>query len=268
MFPQSDLISNPMPNWKQNASGLKWLEPNWSAPSCVKAISSTRIGGESSGPYSSLNLGSHVGDDGERVINNRRLLQRVCNLPTEPEWLNQVHGCEVAALPEPGACSLSADAAWTDKPNAVCTVMTADCLPLLLCNAAGSEVAAVHAGWRGLCDGVIEATINKFSVHAEELLAWLGPAIGPSAFEVGGEVRDAFMAVDSEADTAFKQKENGKWMANIFALARMRLRKAGVSRVDGGELCTYSDDDHFFSYRRDGITGRMATMIWIAPEGS
>lgn len=254
-----------MLNWKSDESGLEWLEPDWSVPVRVRAISTTRKGGVSLVPFDSLNLGLHVGDDNRTVEENRRRLVNACGLPGEPVWLNQVHGCGVVARPV--GRPVDADAAWTDRSGDVCVVMTADCLPLLLCNSVGTEVAAVHAGWRGLCGGVVEAAITEFTTAASDLLAWLGPAIGPTAFEVGPEVRDAFMAADGEAGRAFQSGQNSnRWMADLYELARMRLRRAGVTQISGGGLCTYSDRQHFYSYRRDGLTGRMATMIWIDPE--
>ena len=250
-----------MTNLKQDDSGLTWLEPEWPAPSRVKAVSTTRVGGGSAGPYHALNLGVHVGDNPETVTANRQRLVKALCLSNEPVWLNQIHGCDVAMLP--AEVGTDADAAWANEADSVCVVMTADCLPVLICNAAGTEVAAVHAGWRGLCDGVIESAIKRFTSPAEELMVWLGPAIGPTAFEVGGEVRDAFMAHDQQAESAFVAGQGDKWIADIFALARMRLQHMGVKGVYGGGICTYSDEERFFSYRRDGVTGRMATMIWI-----
>ncbi len=253
-----------MPNWNRDQDGPEWLQPEWPAPAAVRAAATTRIGGVSAAPFHSLNLAGHVGDDERAVSENRSGLVQTLGLPAEPRWLNQVHGCDVAAIP---SCdSFDADAAWSDRPGDVCVVMTADCLPLLMCNSAGTGVAAVHAGWRGLCDGVIEAALSRFSVPSGDLMAWLGPAIGPRAFEVGGEVREAFVRRDKEAEEAFVAGEQGKWLADLFALARMRLRKAGVEAVYGGGLCTYSDEERFFSYRRDGVTGRMASLIWIEEE--
>jgi YfiH family protein len=213
------------------------------------------------GPFESLNLSRNVGDDAGAVQSNRRLLVDALRLPREPSWLSQVHGCEVVGLPVKQGCE--ADAAWSNEPGQVCAVMTADCLPVLLCNQAGTEVAAVHAGWRGLCDGVIDAAVERFSSRPEQLLAWLGPAIGPRAFEVGPEVRDAFLAWDETASEAFIRGRGDRWMADLFLLARQRLGRLGVKQVYGDNLCTYEDSQRFFSYRRDGVTGRMATMIWI-----
>lgn len=252
-----------MPSWiTETLSGhaLTWLEPDWPAAAWVRAASSSRLGGLSQGPFASLNLGDHVGDDPELVMANRQRLAKALKLPGQPRWLKQVHGCRVQKEAD---ASPEADAAWSNRPGEVCLVMTADCLPILLCNAQGTEVAAVHAGWRGLCDGVIEAALNHFSAAPGEMLAWLGPAIGPDAFEVGPEVRSAFVARDADAALAFAPGQGDRCFMDIFALARQRLQKAGIARVQGGGLCTYNDPEHFFSYRRDGITGRMATLIWL-----
>jgi YfiH family protein len=352
------LIDNGIANgFADPGTGLTWLQPDWPAPARVRAASTSRLGGLSQGPYASLNLATHVGDDPQSVADNRALLQQALSLPSQPLWLEQVHGCEVACLEMPPRefLPIQADASYSNHPGAVCAVMTADCLPLLLCDRNGSEVAAVHAGWRGLCDGVIEAAVARFSAPPEELLAWLGPAIGPQAFEVGAEVREAFVRRDAAAAEAFvsaglenaasrinlttmgraepPQKmtvcsplivfpppnplpggggaserfatftvtaqaakplaslvrgigERGavptqaiysspeprvpspvnKYFADIFLLARQRLQTLGIDQISGGGLCTYSDPEHFFSYRRDGVCGRMATLIWIEPE--
>ncbi len=241
-----------------------WIIPDWPAPSNVRAVQTTRDGGVSVGAYATLNLGDHVGDDPLAVARNRALLR--ATLPAEPVWLKQVHGNIVAdadrtvGVPE-------ADAALARQPGKICVVMTADCLPLLLCDEAGTVVAAAHAGWRGLADGVVEATVKAMKVAPERLLVWLGPAIGPAAFEVGEEVRQAFMAHDPEAAKAFVPRSPlaaQKWLADIYLLARQRLAMLGVKRVYGGGLCTYTDAQKFYSYRRDQATGRMASLIWLA----
>lgn len=234
--------------------------PEWPAPTNVKSLQTTRAGGISVAPYDQLNLGLHVGDQPLHVVANRQQLGRF--VPTEPIWLSQVHGVEVvdATL---ASCQPQADAAYARVANAVCTVMTADCLPVLLCNNSGSVVAAAHAGWRGLLAGVLEATIASMRVAPASLLAWLGPAIGPRAFLVGTEVRDAFVAHDRDAAIAFTAQPDAKWLADIYLLAKQRLRKFGVEAVYGGGLCTFSSAERFFSYRRDGATGRMASMIWL-----
>jgi YfiH family protein len=258
-----------MPNWNTDASGLRWLVPEWDAPARVRAVSTSRAGGVSLAPYDGLNLATHVNDQPEHVAENRARLRQALTLPAEPLWLEQVHGCEVVCLPDPKetVSTVTADAAWSDQPGQVCAVMTADCLPLLLCDRSGREVAAVHAGWRGLCDGVIEAALERFSAPPADLLAWLGPAIGPDAFEVGSEVRAAFLARDPAVETAFQATADGKWLADLFLLARRRLRLQGVTRISGGGLCTHTRSADFFSYRRDGITGRMATLVWIDDTG-
>jgi polyphenol oxidase len=244
-------------------SEIDLVFPGWPAPANVMALQTTRLGGYSSRPYASLNLGDHVGDDPLVVAANRQRLNRF--VPTEPLWMRQVHGTNVidAAL---ASCLPEADAAIARAPDAVCCVMTADCLPVLLCDHAGTVVAAVHAGWRGLLHGVIEATIDTMHVPSSGLLAWLGPAIGPQAFEVGDEVRQAFVHVDENARHAFTPQADGKWLADIYLLARQRLQGAGVAQIHGGEFCTHTDSARFFSYRRDGVTGRMASMIWLAQK--
>ena len=235
--------------------------PDWPAPPNVRAIQTTRVGGVSEAPYNSLNLGDHVGDDAMRVSANRQRLNPW--LPSEPIWLRQVHGTDVVYADQ-ASCLPQADAAVARTANAVCTVMTADCLPLLLCDRAGTVVAAVHAGWRGLLAGVIEAAIQHMKVPAIDILVWLGPAIGPEAFEVGSEVRDAFIALDIATEKAFIPNGDAKWLADIYLLARIRLQRQGIMSIHGGDLCTYKDARRFFSYRRDGVTGRMASMIWLA----
>jgi len=237
------------------------LIPDWPAPPNVRALQTTRNGGLSAAPYASLNLGDHVGDTPLVVARNRMLLQPL--LPSEPVWLKQVHGTEVADAGQ-ASCWPQADACITSHPGAVCVVMTADCLPVLLCDERGSVVGAAHAGWRGLCDGVIEQTVRAMHVPPHTLMAWLGPAIGPRAFEVGAEVREAFMAQQPQAVAAFTPGASGKWFADIYQLARLRLQALGITRVYGGGLCTYTEQQRFFSYRRDGVTGRMGTLIWMA----
>ena len=243
---------------------VSWVSADWPAPHWVRALTTTRRGGYSAPPYDGLNLGDHVGDDPGRVEGNRALLAQRLNLPAQPEWLRQVHGCTVLELPGPGlACS--ADASIARGPGRVCAVLTADCLPLLLCDRSGSRVAAVHAGWRGLAEGVVEAAVSRLGVPGPDLLVWLGPAIGPNAFEVGGEVRHAFVSRDEQAVEAFRPARPGHWLADIFQLARLRLHRRGVRFVYGGEYCTVTDPERFYSYRRDGATGRMASLIWIEP---
>lgn len=234
--------------------------PDWPAPANVRALQTTRAGGISKPPYDSLNLGMHVGDAPLDVAANRQRLNRY--VPTEPVWLNQVHGIEVVDA-STASCVPDADAAFARTRHTICAVMTADCLPILLCDQAGTIVAAVHAGWRSLLDGVIETTVQAMNKPGNELLAWLGPAIGPDAFEVGDEVRAAFIERDAKAEQAFKPAVSGKWFGDIFLLGRQRLSNTGVTAVYGGGLCTYHDAKRFFSFRRDEVTGRMASLIWL-----
>jgi len=236
-----------------------FIIPDWPAPASVHALQTTRRGGFSAVPFDSLNLGSHVGDNPLQVEKNRQHLANA--LPSEPIWLEQVHGTH-AIHAEHANCSPTADACVAHAAKAVCVVMTADCLPVLLCDQAGTVVAAAHAGWRGLAAGVIESTVDAMQVPPVQLLAWLGPAIGPQAFEVGPEVRDIFMQHDTNAELAFKPHAD-KYLADIYTLARQRLGALGVTAVYGGQYCTFSDRARFFSYRRDGRTGRMASMIWL-----
>ncbi|MCG9052455.1 peptidoglycan editing factor PgeF [Laribacter hongkongensis] len=239
------------------------LTAGWPAPARVRTLVTTRDGGVSLAPYASLNLGQHVGDDPAAVAENRARL-RAC-LPAEPFWLNQVHGIGVQeACADAPDVPPDADAGFTRQPGVVCAVMTADCLPVLLADRSGSVVAAAHAGWRGLCNGIIEATIARMAVPANDILAWLGPAIGPDAFEVGPEVRAAFMAHDPTAASAFTAIPDGKYLADIYLLARQRLNACGVTEVHGGDACTVTERERYFSYRRDGRTGRMASLIWLA----
>ena len=242
-----------------------FIQPTWPAPAHVKALTTTRAGGVSLPPYDELNLGLHVHDDPEAVSENRARL--VALLPEEPLWLEQVHGVRVVNLDQMEVQPEAADAAFSRSAGKVCCVMTADCLPVIFTDRQGSIVAAAHAGWRGLLEGVIENTVGAMQVPAQELLVWLGPAIGPQAFEVGTEVKEAFVAVDSAASTAFSRLHQGKYYADIYALARQRLARLGIEAVYGGDLCTYHDEDRFFSFRREKHTGRMATVIWLESVG-
>ncbi|MDG4554816.1 MAG: peptidoglycan editing factor PgeF [Candidatus Competibacter sp.] len=236
--------------------------PDWPTPHRVRAVSTTRRGGVSAPPYDSLNLAGHVGDDPVRVAENRRRLTATIGFSTEPAWLEQVHGIRVVAA-ETVDAPVVADAAWTRVAGRPCVVMTADCLPVLLCDRAGTVVAAAHAGWRGLAGGVIAATVARLRTPPTELLAWLGPAIGPDAFEVGEEVRAAFLALDADNAACFRPSPAGRWLADIDELARRQLRDLGVSAVYGGGFCTFGESERFFSYRRENRTGRMATLIWL-----
>ncbi len=239
---------------------LNFIVPDWPVPANVKALQTTRAGGISQAPYDSLNFGEHVKDNPMHVAHNRQLLSLY--LPSEPAWLNQVHGISVVDAANT-ICVPGADASYTMRKNVVCVTMTADCLPVLLCDTAGTVVVAIHAGWRSLCDGVIEATVSKLTAKPADLLAWLGPAIGPNAFEVGDEVREQFITKDAQAELAF-QAHGDKWLGDIVQIATQRLNKLGVTKIYGGDLCTFTDEERFFSFRRDGDTGRMATMIWLA----
>ncbi len=241
----------------------EFIVPDWPAPPRVGCLATTRQGGVSQGVYSSLNLGDHVGDDPKAVAANRSIVGR--SVGAQPVWLKQVHGTRVVDAAEQWWHDLppEGDAACTRRTGVACTVMTADCLPVLLCDDAGTVVAAAHAGWRGLLAGVLETTVAVMGVPGTSLMAWLGPAIGPQAFEVGEEVRAAFVAAAPEATQAFHGVAGGKWLADIYLLARLRLKGQGVERVFGGNFCTVTEQDRFFSYRRDGQTGRMASMIWL-----
>jgi len=234
--------------------------PDWNVPAHVKALSTTRIGGFSQAPFYSNNLGLHVGDNSELVQKNRALLAQ--ELPSVPIWLEQQHTTAVVdaanLLPQP----VIADASVSRLRNVVCCVMTADCLPILLTNSSGSQVAAVHAGWRGLCDGIIEKTIASFSVPPSDIIVWLGPAIGASAFEVGDDVLARFCAQHSDDQQCFIP-HGQRYLADIYQLARNRLHRLGIGDISGGQYCTHTQSQQFFSYRRDGQTGRMATLIWF-----
>ncbi len=239
-----------------------WITPDWPAPSNIRAITTTRNGGFSHRPYDSMNISSYVGDDPKAVQKNREYLQSTLNTPSQPQWLEQVHGTlavNAAHITEP----VKADACYSNEKNIVCTIQTADCLPVLLCNKTGTTVAAIHAGWRGLADGIIEETIKAMACRGNELIAWLGPAIGPKAFESGDDVRNAFIAHDEQAKTAFIRQANGLWLADIYKLAQQRLAGQGVTACYGGNFCTYHDKERFYSFRRDQTTGRMATLIWL-----
>jgi polyphenol oxidase len=236
-----------------------WLKPAWPAPVNVHAATTLRTGGVSQGDFASFNLAMHVGDDPAAVTQNRRLLRDHLDLPAEPVWLNQIHS-NIAVEAVAGMPLTQADASYTAQPGVVCVVMTADCLPLLVCSQDGKEIAAIHAGWRGLLDGVIDNTVAAFREQA--LMVWLGPAIGPEQFEVGEEVRAAFVARSSDYASGFKPINQHKWLANIYRLARINLAKLNISEVYGGGFCSVTDRERFFSFRRDKNTGRMATLIW------
>ena len=242
-----------------------WIVPEWTAPPGVKALLTTRAGGVSAGPYSSFNLGLSTGDDPRAVEANRSRLRTL--LPAEPRWLKQVHRAHILDA-ESVYDRPEADACIARTPGTVCAIQTADCLPVLFTDRAGSVVAAAHAGWRGLAAGVIDNTVaamDRAGVRAREIIAYIGPGIGPGAFEVGDEVREAYVGRDPGAADAFKPHVSGKWLADLPSLARRALERCGVTAVYGGNLCTYSDPQRFYSYRRDKVTGRMAALIWIEP---
>ena len=242
------------------------LQPAWPQPPGTHAAQTTRQGGVSLVPYAALNLATHVGDDLAHVQENRRLLRETLALPCEPLWLEQVHGTEVYAATSPNAPGQPprADAAYTDQPGLVLAVLTADCLPVLFASRDGSEIAAAHAGWRGLNAGILEATLKAFKSPPAEIMAWFGPAISQAAFEVGDEVRHAFIQHDPATDSAFiPSTRHGHWYADLYQLARLRCHAAGIQSIFGGDLCSYADP-RFYSYRRATPTGRMASLIWRA----
>jgi YfiH family protein len=250
-----------------SAPELKLLNPEWPAPPQVKTAVTTREGGISQEPYQSLNLGDHVGDDPKCVLSNRALLGKF--LPSEPIWLKQVHGVKVST---PNTRLYEADAIVTNKPNEVLAIMTADCLPVLFVSESGNVIGAAHAGWRGLCNGVLENTVKEMQVlsgasSAKKMLAWLGPAIGPTSFEVGADVLEAYQDVKipfpDQSFVAIPSKP-GKYLANLYLLARSRLESIGLHQIYGGDYCTVNQAQQFFSYRRDGVTGRFASLIWIS----
>jgi YfiH family protein len=235
------------------------IQPQWAAPPNVRALQTTRLGGVSLPPFDTLNLGTRVGDQSDAVNSNRQRLLKY--LPNQPLWLKQTHSATVIQATD-YQLEVEADACVASSPQRVCVVMTADCLPVLFCDRAGTVVAAAHAGWRGLAQGILEATVYAMQQPAEQLMAWLGPAIGPQAFQVGDEVRQAFMQHHPAAEQAFKP-DGDKWLCDLYHLARLRLKAIGLSQISGGEYCTFSDPQRFFSYRRDQQCGRMATLIWL-----
>jgi YfiH family protein len=238
-----------------------WLEAEWPAPATVHAGVTLRTGGVSQGGFASLNLAGHVDDDPAAVAENRKRLREALALPGEPLWLHQVHGTRIVNAREAGVAA-QADGSWTDEVGVVCAVLTADCLPILLCDQQGRTVAAVHAGWRGLAAGVIPAAVEAMAVGPAELLAWVGPGISAPAYEVDEQVYEGLGADDAAAQRCFTRGRAGHWQCDLFAVAALHLQRAGVDAVFGGGFCTF-DDPRFYSYRRDGQnTGRMATLIW------
>ena len=252
-------------------SGIELITPDWPAPARVRAAFTLRRGGVSAPPFDSLNLAMHVEDTAEAVIENRRRLRALLDLPTEPAWLEQVHGADVADLDRQDMrvdMRVRADAAVTRQPGRVCAILVADCMPVLFATRDGSAVGAAHAGWRGLASGVLEATAAALAADPAELVAWLGPAIGSAHFEVGEDVRSAFVGRDPGAASAFVANSRGRWQCNLEALVRRRLASLGIRSVSGGGWCTYADAARFFSYRRDRRCGRMAALIWLRPDGA
>lgn len=243
---------------------MQFIYPNWDVAPHIHAFTTTRTGGVSQAPFDSLNLGDHVHDAPKDVAENRRLLAEQAKLPQAPVYLTQTHSTRVLRLPLADPNDRHADAVYTNQPNQVCLVMTADCLPVLFCSQDGTEIAAAHAGWRGLCDGMLEATVAEFTCPREQISVWLGPAISQKAFQVGQEVIDQFCAFDPQAKEAFipDPTTSGKFLGNLYQIARQRLNKLGITVISGGEHCTFTEKETFFSYRRESKTGRMATLIW------
>lgn len=241
---------------------LLGFQPDWPAPPGVRSFISYRSGGLSQGPYASNNLGHHVGDDPDAVRENRERLRRHLGID-EPVWLNQVHGTRIVRAEAVGHLP-EADGSTTQERGRVCAVLSADCLPVLLCDSAGTQVAAVHCGWRGLAEGILAQAIAEFASPASELLAYLGPAIGPRRYEVGAEVRDALArSVDYDAFSKPVADKPNHFLVDLYAVARAQLHSAGLTAIYGGGRCTFDEEEHFFSYRRDGVTGRMASLIWL-----
>lgn len=246
---------------------IKSIYPYWPAPSNVRAFTSTRIGGVSLPPFDSLNLGSQTGDDLNNIVENRSRLIQAEKVPSEPYWLNQTHSTTVLDItkvkPAINTTRFEADGSYTKQANQVSVVLTADCMPVLFCSVKGDQVAAAHAGWRGLCHGILEETAKKFQCNTNEILVWLGPAISAQKFEVGIEVKEQFEEYDKNADHAFKFIEGQKYLADLYMIAKQRLNAIGITQIYGGNYCTYTERDLFYSYRRENKTGRMATMIWF-----
>jgi YfiH family protein len=242
---------------------FSYISPDWPAPPNVHAAATLRTGGVSRAPFDELNLAKHVGDSGESVIENRRLLKAALQLPSEPYWLDQAHTDKVVEARVLSLSPPNADASVAMKAGVVCAVMTADCLPILLCSRDGSRVAAAHAGWKGLAAGILENTVGALGLPGTEVMAWLGPAISQPSFEVGDDVRIAFLAKDAGASSGFIANERGRWQCDLYALARLNLSALGVREIYGGGYCTYSESERFFSYRRDGQCGRMSTLVWL-----
>lgn len=245
----------------ETPAGTCWIEADWPAPANIHAGVTTRLGGSSQAPFNSFNLATHVGDDPAAVARNRALLRKHLDLPSEPRWLQQVHGSVIRDAAETG--SSRADASWADRPGEVCAVLTADCVPILLCNRSGTEIAAVHAGWRGLSDGIIAKAVARFRAEPGMLLAWLGPHIGPAHYPVGDEVRNACLTTSIEAPGGFTDAGAGRWFADLGYLARSALAECGVTACFASPHCCFSREELYYSHRRDRVTGRMANLIWM-----
>lgn len=242
------------------------IKPDWDAPAHVHAFTTTRIGGYSEAPFDSLNLADHVEDNEENVLTNRALLGEILDLPSEPLWLNQVHGAKIVCVDANFVPKTEADGSFAKIPNKICVVLTADCLPVLLTNRKGSMVMALHCGWRGLAGGIITQAHRIIARYPDEILAWLGPAISPAVYEVDDNLRNHFIDLDYSYKTVFKPNRPGHYLMDLYEIARIQLRKLGITAIYGGEHCTYREDELFYSFRRDKATGRMATMIWLSEE--
>lgn len=253
-----------MPNDKQDQpSEIKWLAADWPVPPHVHAGTTLRKGGISLPPYDYLNLALHVGDDPDHVLKNRMRLGQYLNLPTEPVWLNQIHG-NLVTCADANNIQTTADGCYSTQANTVCTVMTADCLPLLLCDDQGTQVAAIHIGWRGFCNDIISVALEKFTCPDNKMLAWLGPCICAKHYATGKEVRDACLAICHHAEAAFAQISDTHWQTDLHKLVTLFLMQRGVQHIYGEQRCTYDEDQNFFSYRRNKNTGRMASLIWMS----
>jgi YfiH family protein len=248
----------------RSADGIRWLEPVWPVAAAVRVASTLRTGGVSRSPFASLNLAAHVGDDPAAVTANRSRVAAAIGLPDDPFWLDQVHGTGVVEARPGRPTRPAADASYARVPGQVCVVATADCLPVVIADERGGRVGVAHAGWRGLAGGVVEAMLDALGGERGSLVAWLGPAICADAFEVGAEVREAFVARDRDYAAGFSANARGRYQGDLYALATLTLQRCGVARIHGGGLCTHANERDFFSHRRDGQTGRMATLAWLA----
>lgn len=255
-----------MPLLPMSNQVIEFIRPTWPAPQNVSAVATMRSGGVSAAPFDGLNLAGHVGDEPASVEANRKLLREQLNLPSTPCWLNQTHSNRATILRGNADYDIDSDSAITRKKGRIAVVMTADCLPILLCNEEGSEVAAIHAGWRGLADGIVSNTLAKMASATDQLMAWIGPAISQQRFEVGEDVFQLFIDSNKNADDFFHANRPQRWLCNLTGLAQQQLSELGVKQVYQSGLCSYSDASKFYSYRRDNVTGRMACLIWINSE--